>query len=90
MSPGRWRRLLRLIEDLHRARAVDALEWEVAELRQVFALLLLGHAVGLPAPPAGLTLALLPDLEEELRQLVTNIDTAQSPLSQLSSRLPVD
>jgi hypothetical protein len=79
-----------MFDDMQRARAVDALEWEVTELRQVFALLLLGHAVGFPAPPAELTLALLPDLEEELRQLLTTIDTAHSPLSQLSSHLPVD
>ncbi|MBE0644290.1 MAG: hypothetical protein IH600_09440 [Bacteroidetes bacterium] len=87
---ARWRRWLGLLSDVHRARAVDTLEWEVQELRQIFALLLLGHGIGLPAPPAELTLSLLPDLEEELHMLITHIDTAQSPLSQLFSSLPVD
>lgn len=90
MKSGRWRRLLGALDELHRSRAVDMLEWEVAELRHVFALLLLGHAVGLPAPPVELTLSLLPDLEEEMRLLQTHLDTAHAPLSQLVSRLPVD
>jgi hypothetical protein len=87
---SRWRRWLGLLSDVHRARAVDTLEWELQELRQIFALLLLGHSVGLPAPPAELTLSLLPDLEEELRMLVTHLDTAHAPISQLFSSLPID
>lgn len=79
-----------MLNEVNRARAVDTLEWELQELRQVFALLLMGHAVGLPAPPAELALSLLPDLEDELRLLLTHLDTAQSPLSQLFSSLPVD
>ncbi len=89
MSAG-WRGWFGLLSEVHRARAVDTLEWELQELRQIFALLLLGHGVGLPAPPADLTLSLLPDLEEELRMLLTHLDTAQSPLSRLFSSLPVD
>lgn len=84
------KKLFGMISELHRARAVDTLEWELQELRQVFALLVMGHAIGLPAPPAELTLLLLPDLEEELRILISHMDTAQSPLSQLFSSLPVD
>lgn len=87
---GALRRLLGMLDEVHRSRAVDLLEWELQELRQVFALLIAGHAVGLPAPPAELTLDLLPDLEEELRLLVSHLDTAHSPLSQLFSSLPVD
>ncbi|MFZ1729313.1 MAG: hypothetical protein WBQ23_10845 [Bacteroidota bacterium] len=87
---SRLRRFFSLLSDVHRARAVDTLEWELQELRQVFALLVMGHAVGLPAPPAELTLSLLPDLEEELRILISHMDTAHSPLSQLFSSLPVD
>jgi hypothetical protein len=84
-----FRRVFDTLGEAHRARAVDLLEWEVQELRQVFALLVMGHAIGLPAPPAELTLSLLPDLEDELRLLLTHLDTAQSPLSQLYSSLPV-
>jgi hypothetical protein len=79
-----------LLSEVHRSRAVDTLEWELQELRLVFALLVMGHAVGLPSPPAELTLSLLPDLEEELRLMIAHLDTAQSPLSQLFSSLPVD
>ena len=87
---GRLRRLFGMLGEVHRARAVDMLEWEEQELRQVFALLLAGHAVGLPAPPADVALSLLPDMKGEVRLLVMHLDTAQSPLSRLFSTLPVD
>lgn len=85
---SRLRRLLAQLDAVQRHKAVDAVEWECDELRHVFALLVMGQAVGLPAPPADITLALLPDMEEELRTLLRRLDTAQSPFSQLFSSLP--
>lgn len=89
MTPS-FHRLLTLLSDMHREQAVDLLEWELTELRQVFALLVAGQAIGLPAPPAEVTLSLLPEMEEELQLLINHLGTAQSPLSQLYSSLPVD
>jgi hypothetical protein len=59
-------------------------------MRHVFALLVMGQAVGLPCPPAEITLELLPDMEDELRLLISRLDTAQTPFSRLYSSLPVD
>jgi hypothetical protein len=84
------RRLLARLDALQRGKAVDAVEWEYDELRHVFALLVMGQAVGLPAPPADVTLALLPEMEEELRILLRRLDTAQAPFSQLFSSLPAE
>jgi hypothetical protein len=88
--PPSMRDILSLLSDMQRAKAVDILQWEVTELRQVFALLVAGQAVGFPAPPAELTLALLPEMGEELQLLMNHLATAHSPISQLYSSLPVD
>ncbi|MDT8323101.1 MAG: hypothetical protein RRA94_03235 [Bacteroidota bacterium] len=82
------RRLLDRLDAVQRHRAVDAVEWEYDELRHVFALLVMGQAVGLPSPPVDVMLALLPEMEEELRILLRRLDTAQAPFSQLFSSLP--
>ncbi len=77
-------------DEMQREKAVELLQWEHDELRHVFALLVLGNAVGLPAPPVELGLGLLPDMEDDLRLLVQRLDTAHSPLSRLVSSLRVD
>lgn len=84
------RRILNTLDAMQRGKATETVEWEMQELRQVFALLVMGEAVGLPAPPSELTLELLPDMEDELRLLLQRIDTAQTPFSQLFSSLPME
>ena len=84
------RRILDSLDAMQRGKATEAVEWELQELRQVFALLVMGEAVGLPSPPGELTLELLPDMEDELRLLLQRIDTAQTPFSQLFSSLPME
>jgi len=72
-----------------RAGAVGAIEAELAELEQVFALLVLGSLVGLPSPPTGISLELMPVMEEELLRLVENVDTARTPISRLFSTFDI-
>lgn len=74
---------------ISRAKAVEMLEWEAAEMEHVFALLTLSTMIGLPAPPLPITLELLPDLEKELHLLLQRVDTAHAPLSELFSTLDV-
>jgi len=87
---ARLRRLFGTLGEAHRAQAVNTAEAELRELQHVFALLVMGQAVGLPSPPAQITLALLPEMEDELRLLLDRIDTAQAPFSELYSTFPVD
>jgi hypothetical protein len=84
------RESLSTLDEMQRRRAVDMVQWEYDELRHVFALLVLGNAVGLPAPPAEIGLGLLPDMEEELLLMLDRLELAHSPLSKLYSSLPVD
>ncbi len=68
-----------------KAKSTDVLEYEVAELQNVFALVVVGSFVGLPSPPMQITLDLLPYMDEELVILMNKISTANSPISDLVS-----
>lgn len=68
-----------------KSKLTETLEWEYAELQNIFGLLVLGSFVGLPSPPMQITLDLLPDMERELVIMLEKVDTSSSPLSELVS-----
>ena len=78
------------MDTVFRARAVETLEYEETELRNIFGLLVLGSFVGLPSPPAHVSLELMPFMEKELLLMLEKINTAHEPISDLFSILPVD
>lgn len=80
----------RTMDAMFRARAVETLEYEETELRHIFGLLVLGSFVGLPSPPAHISLDLMPFMEPELMLMLEKIDTAHEPLSDLFSVLSID
>lgn len=80
----------RTADAVNRHRAADILSFEVEELEHIFALLVLGAAVGLPAPPMHVTMDLAPDMEREMLLLCDRIGTAHDPLGTLFSVLSID
>jgi len=86
----RLKAALSVIDQINRHNATDKLEWEAAELDNIFSLLVLGVFVGLPSPPMQITLELLPHMEDNLRCMLTRVATANDPLSELFSVLEVD
>ena len=80
----------KLSDEVARGKAVATLEYETEELDHIFALLVMGSFVGIPAPPLQLSLELLPLMEEELLLIMNKVDTAGDPLSDLFSVLDVD
>ena len=72
-----------------RAQAVTTVEWECHELEHVFALIVLGALIGLPSPPLQITLDLMPHMEDEVLLMLSKIETARGPLSDLASMLNV-
>ena len=76
-------------DGLNRSKASGILDWEAAELENVFSLLTLGAFVGMPSPPLQITFDLLPDMESELQSMVQKSGTAGAPLSQLFSQLEI-
>lgn len=87
---NRVRRMLKILTQIQREKATAVLEFEVKELQNLFALLLLGSFVGLPAPPPAITLELLPLMEAELATMASRADFAQDPLGALMGMLNVD
>jgi hypothetical protein len=65
--------------------AVETLEAELAEMENIFGLLVLGSFIGFPSPPMPITLDLLPEMEKHFLLMLNKVDTAQSPISDLLS-----
>ena len=78
------------MDQVAREKAVETVEYEVGELDNIFALLVLGSFVGIPAPPAQITMELLPDMEAEMETMLAKVSTAHDPLGDLFSVLDID
>ncbi len=70
-------------------KAIDIMEFELGEMENIFALLVLGAFVGFPSPPMQITLDLLPDMEKHFLMMLNKVDTAESPISDLLSAFDV-
>ena len=84
-----FKKLFKDIDKIHRQKAVEDLEWEVQELKHVFALITMGSFIGMPSVPVPITFALLPDMHEEFAIMLGKINSANSPLSDHFSKLDV-
>ena len=73
-----------------RGNAVETIEYEVGELDNIFAILVLGAFIGIPSPPIHVTMALLPEMEKEMEIMLEKVSTAHDPLGDLFSVLGID
>jgi hypothetical protein len=76
-----------LLSDSVRYNAIDIVQCETSELENIFALLVLGSFVGIPASPSPIALNLLPYMEKELQLMMEKVATASGPISYLFSYL---
>ena len=74
----------------HREQAASLTGVEVRELENIFALLLLGSFIGLPAPPSFLAVELLPFMEREIGVLNARAGDAGDMLAELCGTLGID
>jgi hypothetical protein len=79
----------RELDKIHRDKAIEDLQWEVQELKHIFAITTMGFFVGLPSAPLPVTFSLLPDMHEEFAIMLARLETAHSPFSDQFSRLDV-
>ncbi len=86
----RLRRIYAVADAVNRSKACDTLEYELGELENIFALLVLGAFVGIPSPPIQITLELMPVMEREFRLMIDKVSTAHDPLGDLFSVLDID
>ena len=77
-------------DEVMRGKAVETIEYEVGELDNIFAILVLGAFIGIPSPPIHITMALLPEMEKELGIMLEKVSTANDPLGDLFSVLDID
>ena len=73
-----------------RCKAVATIEYEVEELDNIFAILVLGAFIGIPSPPIHITMELLPEMEKEFVLMLEKVSTAHDPLGDLFSVLDID
>lgn len=86
LARGVWSTMVQV----HREKATGMLEFELHELENAFALLVLGGFAGLPSPPSAIAIELLPHLERELSVMMSRSDFAQDPLGALMGMLEID
>jgi len=82
---GYWRSF----DTINRHKAVEYHEWEEKELRNTFALLVAGSFVGIPSPPAHITMELLPFMEADFKIMFERMDASVDPLGEMFSMLDV-
>ena len=91
MKSPKWLEQVRLffkdLQSVNRSKATEILEFEVLELRNIFALLLFGSFVGMPAPPVHITLQLLPLMERDIQLMLRRINVAHDALAEVVSIL---
>jgi hypothetical protein len=77
-------------DEVLRSKAVETIEYEVGELDNIFAILVLGAFIGIPSPPIHITMALLTEMGKELEIMLEKVSTAHDPLGDLFSVLDID
>ena len=87
---GPVKRFLATLDTVHRRQLTELTEYELRELENLFALLLLGSFAGVPAPPSFIAIELLPHLEHELRVLERRAENASDALAELAGVLDID
>ena len=84
------RRILADLNVAQRESLVSMTRLEVQELENIFALLVLGSFIGLPAPPTFLAVELLPFMEREIRILNVRAEDAGDMLAEMCGMLGID
>ncbi|WP_297466305.1 hypothetical protein [Thermococcus sp.] len=75
---------LRGVEQSFREQSTEYIEFELRELENVFALLLMGSFIGLPSPPTTLTIRLLPHMARELYVMQRRAEEMDDILGELA------
>ena len=75
------------VDEINRDKIIEKHEWEEKELRNMFALLVMGNYTGMPAPPAHITTELLPYMESDIHIMMERVNVAHDPFGELFSTL---
>ena len=78
------------LDAYNKANFLDLQEKELAELETIFALLVLGPVIGLPAPPSHVALELTQVMDEELDVLLKSVEKSSSAVGYLLGIFDID
>jgi hypothetical protein len=84
------RSAFKVTDEVMKGKAVETLEYEVEELDNIYAILVLGAFIGIPSPPIHITMELLPEMKNEFHIMLEKVSTAHDPLGDLFSVLDID
>lgn len=87
---SRLRGIWGTMDEVARSKAVETVEYEVEELENIFALLVLGVFLCIPSTPIQITMDLMPEMEHECAVMLDKVATAHDPLGELFSVLDID
>jgi hypothetical protein len=87
---GYCRQILTDMGTAQRESLVSLTCLEVQELENIFALLLMGSFIGMPAPPTFLSVELLPFMEQEMRILHQRAEDSHDMLAEIIGTLGID
>ncbi|MGC8765462.1 MAG: hypothetical protein ACP5QT_06220 [Brevinematia bacterium] len=82
--------ILKLIEKGLKDRATSLIKSELEEYENIFCMLVMGVFSGLPYPPTGLILRLLPHMEKELKVMLQKTATLDDAFSQTIGKFDID
>ena len=71
----------------NRNKAVSIIEYETGELENIFSLLVMGSFIGMPSPPAHISLQLMPLMEREMKIMFNKVGTANDALADIIETL---
>jgi len=75
---------------VHREKAAAITQWEERELENIFVLLLMGSFSGIPAPPAFVSVELLPLLSREIKIFNERAENSFDTLAEMTGMLDID
>lgn len=82
-----FRQFMEDLRTTNNDKATGILEYEIQQMETIFCLIIFGSFIGMPAPPAYLTLELMPLMEREAVLLFDSVCTARNALGELSEIL---
>jgi hypothetical protein len=73
-----------------RDQSTEYIEFELKELENVFALVLMGSFVGIPSPPTTLVLRLMPYMADEIRVMESRAVNLDDVFAQVAGMFDID
>jgi len=86
----RIRDFLRGFSEAFKQQSTGYIEFELRELENVFALLLMGSFIGIPSPPTTLVIRLMPHMVKEIRVMESRAVNLDDVFAEVAGMFDID